>query len=367
MRLALAGPFPPFRGGIAQFTDMLSSAFERYGDTVIRISYRRLYPSLLFPGRSQEDTESQVRIGAERLLDSVSPFEWRRSRRRLRAIRPDGILIQWWHPFFAPSTLGSIPPGIPTGAVCHNILPHESFPLGRLLTRKFLRRNGLIVAHSESDSSLAGSLAPAVPLIRLYLPVYEQYSDSPMTRAEARNRLGFGEDDRVLLFFGLIRTYKGLDDLIEATRLLEDRVKLLVVGECYSGRDSIEDALKESALEGRFTWIDSFVPDEDVAGYFRASDLVVLPYRHATQSAVAQTALGFRKPMIITDTGGLPEVVDEGSTGFLVPPHDPAALADGIRKGIELLNDGGLTGRVAGKAAGFGWDEYVRRIREVWP
>ena len=133
MKLALVGPFPPYRGGIAQFTDMLSGAFDRFGDTVERISYRRLYPALLFPGRSQTDSLSPVPHSSVRLVDSVMPNRWISTRREIRALKPDGILAAWWHPFFAPALLGSIPPEIPTGIICHNVNPHESFPLSGFL------------------------------------------------------------------------------------------------------------------------------------------------------------------------------------------------------------------------------------------
>jgi glycosyltransferase involved in cell wall biosynthesis len=149
--------------------------------------------------------------------------------------------------------------------------------------------------------------------------------------------------------------------------MLDHSVKLLIVGECYSDRAELDRELADPRLDGRAVWVDSFVPDQDVAMYFRAADIVVLPYRHATQSAVAQTALGFRKPLVLTDTGGLAEVVDEGETGILVPPSDSDALAEGIRKGLALVGEPGLEDRIAVKAGEFGWEEYVRRLRERWP
>ena len=367
MRLALVGPFPPFRGGIAQFTDMLSSAFERYGDTVERISYRRLYPSLIFPGKSQTDLESPCPHKSLPLMDSVLPNRWAQARKRIRSLNPDGILTQWWHPFFAPGLIRSLPPEIPSGAICHNILPHESFPMAKWLTRRFLKRNDLIVTHSNTDRIMAQELSGRDCLLRLYLPLYDQYLESPISRAEARRELGYGEGDRVLLFFGLIRPYKGLADLIEAAEMMGTEIKLLIVGECYSGCRELEQRLENSSLEERVVWVDEFVPDTEVARFFRAADLVVLPYRHSTQSAVAQTALAFRKPLVLTETGGLSEVVDEGSTGFLVPPEDPAALAEGILRGIELARETGLGERIAAKAGQFSWDEYVRRVRDRWP
>jgi len=156
-------------------------------------------------------------------------------------------------------------------------------------------------------------------------------------------------------------------DLLHATKELPRNVKLLVVGECYSDRDALTREMSGTELQERVKWIDRFVPDSEVAGYFHASDVVALPYRHATQSAVAQIALAFRKPLVLTRTGGLSEVIDEGETGFLVPPRDPYALAEGIRKALLLGGTAGIEERIIRKAAEFSWEDYVSRIRKCWP
>jgi glycosyltransferase involved in cell wall biosynthesis len=367
MRLALVGPFPPYRGGIAQFTDMLSSSFERYGDTVERISYRRLYPSLIFPGRSQIDSKSPCPRESLPLIDSVNPGRWAQARKVIRSLEPDGILAAWWHPFFAPALLGSLPAELSTGIICHNVTPHESFPLSSFLTARLFRRMDLIAVHCMQDKNRALEIVMDNQILQLFHPLYDQYLDSTTTREESRELLGYSRQDRVVLFFGLIRPYKGLEDLVDAFRFMPDNVKLLIVGECYSDRRELYDRLDKLQPDDRFNWIEQFVPADQVSRYFLASDLVALPYRRATQSGVAQIALAFGKPLVLTDTGGLSEVVDEGSTGFLVPPEDPPALAEGILRGLELAREPGLDERIAAKAGEFSWDEYVRRIRKIWP
>ncbi len=367
MRLALIGPFPPYRGGIAQFTKLLSDAFESAGDSVERITYKRLYPSFLFPGKSQVDCDSPFSDDPTPLIDSLLPVRWASTRKYLRSLDLDGILVQWWHPFFAPALRGSLPPEISCAAICHNVLPHESFPLARSLLRGFLKRMKLIVTHSRSDGEAALGVLGELNILKLYLPLYEQYTNGGKSRDFVRNELGYGSEDNVILFFGLVRPYKGLMDLLHAAKELPRTVKLLVVGECYSDRDALTREMSGTELQERVKWIDRFVPDSEVAGYFRASDVVALPYRHATQSAVAQIALAFRKPLVLTRTGGLSEVIDEGETGFLVPPCDPVALADGIRKALVLGGTAGIEQRITRKAAEFSWKNYVSQIRKCWP
>jgi len=367
MRLALIGPFPPYRGGIAQFTKLLSASFESAGDSVIRITYRRLYPSLLFPGKSQIDGDSPFSDDPIRLIDSVLPVRWASARKFLRSLDVDGILVQWWHPFFAPALRGSLPPEISCAAICHNILPHESFPLAHSLLRGFLKRMKLVVTHSRSDEEAALGVFSELNILKLYLPLYDQYTNGGKSRDLVRNELGYDSEDNVILFFGLVRPYKGLMDLLHAVKELPRTVKLLVVGECYSDREALTREMLSTELQERVQWIDRFVPDSEVAGYFRASDAVALPYRHATQSAVAQIALAFRKPLVLTRTGGLSEVIDEGKTGFLIPPRDPAALAEGIRKALVLGGTAGIEERITRKATEFTWEGYVSQIRKRWP
>lgn len=367
MKIAFVGPFPPFRGGIAQFTARLyDTLIERYPEhTFIPVSFSRLYPSLLFPGTSQMEPPGSGRyFRVIRLLDSCNPIRWPSARHFFRDNSFDRIIVQWWNPFFAPVLLNSIPPNIRTTAICHNVLPHEGFLLSRMLTSRFIKRMDLLVTHSASGLDEVESITGRSDTLGLYLPLYDQYLNTGVDRSSSRQELGYSADTRVVLFFGLIRPYKGLMDLIEAMKLLPRRISLLIVGECYSDSDEILNAIGSEKLSGRVIWVNEFVPDDQVAKYFLASDVVALPYRHATQSAVAQIALSFGRVLVLTDTGGLSELVDKGSTGFLAEPCSPLSISRSIISGIDLSSDPALGDRISRKASEFSWTAYARKLMD---
>ncbi len=367
MKIALVGPFPPFRGGIAQFTTRLFDTLtDRYPEhTFIPISFRRLYPSFLFPGTSQMEPPGDGKcFRVNRLLDSCNPIQWQSARRFFRKNSFDWIIVQWWHPFFAPALMNSIPGNIRTAAICHNVLPHEGFLLSRMLTSRFIRRMDLLVTHSGSDLGEVESIIGRSDTLRLYLPLYDQYLNIDLNRSSARQELGYSAEEQLVLFFGLIRPYKGLMDLIEAMKLLPRKISLLIVGECYSDSSEIYKSIKSEELSGRVRWINEFVPDNHVAKYFLASDVVTLPYRHATQSAVAQIALSFERVLVLTDTGGLSELVDKGSTGFLTEPCSPFNISRAIMSGIELSKDPDLRNRIDKKASEFSWTAYAQKLMD---
>jgi glycosyltransferase involved in cell wall biosynthesis len=301
----------------------------------------------------------------ESIIDSCNPLAWITAREALEDMGLDRLVIQWWHPFFAPALLASLPGHIPSAAICHNVVPHESFPLSGSLARRFLSRMELSVVHSESDLREAEKLELQGRIMRLYHPVYDQYRNPEINREKARIRLGYSRETRLILFFGLVRSYKGVQDLVRAMSSLPDDVQLLIVGECYSDRREIMDTINSLDLSRRIRWIDRFVPDNEVAVYFQAADVVALPYRHATQSGVAQIAISFGKVLVLTETGGLGELVDSGSTGYLAQPWSPVSLSESIIASFGLLTDPRTESRVMKKAAEFSWERYARNILEA--
>ena len=369
MRVALIGPFPPYRGGIAQFTGILANTIEDLGNEVLRVSFSRLYPGILFPGTSQFDPEEDCPYPpSRRVVDSCWPPSWRRARKLIEASRPDLVIAKWWHPFFAPSLMRVIPRGLSSRAVlvCHNVLPHEGFPFAVTLFRRLLDRASNIVVHSEEDAARARAIMPDAVVRKLHFPVYSQYDNPNVTKASAREQLGLRPDSIVALYFGLIRPYKGVSDAIEAIEGIADsRLELLVVGESYSGGRELRERMERSPIAGRMRRVDRFVRSDEVAVFFEAADIVVLPYRHATQSAVAPVALAFCKPLVMTRTGGLAELVDEGSTGFLAEPCNPADLRKAIESCIELTEDPALEERIAEFSMRFDWPSYAKSLLGV--
>ncbi|MBN1434100.1 glycosyltransferase family 4 protein [Candidatus Fermentibacterales bacterium] len=365
MKVALIGPFPPYRGGIAQFTGILSDTLESLGHDVIRISYSRLYPGILFPGTSQYEPDTGPSGSrAARMLDSCWPPSWLSVRKLLRSHLPDRIILKWWHPFFAPALSGALPPESSSRSVlvCHNVLPHDRFPGAAALFRRLAAKSSLVVVHSTEDMETARGVAPGAELLRLYHPAYEQYVRPDVSGQRERQSLGFAPDEKVILFFGMIRPYKGLSDLILAISGLPGNARLLMVGESYGMTDEIRGILHSSGMGARAVWVDRFVGADEVAGFFESADIVALPYRHATQSGVAQIALAFRKPLVLTRTGGLPELVEEGVTGFLARPGDPEDLRRAIEACLSIATHPDTPERIAEFARRFDWEIYARSL-----
>jgi glycosyltransferase involved in cell wall biosynthesis len=358
MRICLLGPFPPLRGGISQFNSRLAGALELAGHQVVRIGFKSLYPAFLFPGKSQyDDSEAAAPRADMPLLRPTNPFSWPGVRRRISSLRCDAVVVQWWHPFFAPCLSACLPGGIPAVAVCHNLHPHEGFPFSEQLGKRFLDRMDSIVVHGAADAERAASFRGRV--VRLFHPIYDQYLSGAPSREEARSRLGIPGDRTVLLFFGLVRRYKGLDLMVKAMKLLPENNLLMAAGENYGSEDDLMELA--APLGERFRRFNEFIPDADVGLYFRAADMVVLPYRTATQSGVAQIALAFRKPMVVTSAGSLGETVSPGVTGEVAEP-DPRALAEAVTKCRHLLDDPELDLRIGQWAERFSWNVYAERL-----
>jgi glycosyltransferase involved in cell wall biosynthesis len=372
MRVALLGPTYPYRGGISHYTTLLAHAFARAHETHL-LSFSRLYPGWLFPGATQFDqSEDALRppVDPERLLDSVFPWTWRRTGLRLRALQPDLLVVPWWHPFFGPS-LGTAARTARRGGspkrifLCHNVEPHEGTPLDRWLAAYGLGAADGFLVHARAEAARLRPRAGGRPIRVHPHPTYEIFSKRRPSREEARSALGVA--GRVILFFGYVRAYKGLADLLEALRLArpDSWDHLYVVGEFYEPRAQYEAALRDPAIAAKTTIVDRYVPNEEVAGYFAAADVVALPYRSATGSGIAQVAFGAGVPVIATRTGGLEEVVEDGVSGLLVEPSQPPALA----RAIERFFGEGLGPRlregVARARGRYTWEALVGALLEL--
>lgn len=369
MRIGLLGPAHPLRGGISQYLALLAGELAREHE-VHYLSLLRQYPSFLFPGQSQIDpSESPLRVPNERLLDPMNPLTWARAGARAQALKLDALAYKWWLPYFgmayAPVLSGARKGGAVTLMIADNLMPHEKRPLDGFLTGLVTDRTDGVLVMSQSVEDDVRRLLPRMPVLRVPHPVYAQYGAAGRDRASARARTGLDGD--VLLFFGFVRRYKGLEVLIEALpRVLARRpVTLVVAGEFYEPVEPIKARIRALGLGERIRLHDRYVPDEEVGDLVAAADCVVLPYRSATQSGVVLVAYAGGCPVISTAVGGLPEVVEQGVTGFLVPPEDPAALADAI---LEFFDRGGRPAfetAVAKKAAEYSWNRVVNGITDL--
>lgn len=345
-RIAIVGPVHPYRGGIAHFTEMTAEVLARRGHDVRLVSFSRQYPELLFPGKTQfepdEDAPAVVQ-NAPRVLDSINPVSWFRTGFHIRDIAPDAVIFQYWMPFFAPA-YGVVARGlqrhygIPSIALVHNALPHERHFGDAWLSRYFLNICAGHVVMSDAVAADVRSLCDApVRLEQIEHPVYERFGD-PLPKSEARERLGVPTGVPVLLFFGFVREYKGLHVLLNALPQIREHlpnVRLVIAGEAYDDPERYQSIIREHGLSDIVQWHDGYVPSDDVPAYFSAADLVVQPYMTATQSGVAQIAFHFETPMVVTDVGGLAEVVPDGEAGYVVPPESPGDLAAAVTRFFE--------------------------------
>jgi glycosyltransferase involved in cell wall biosynthesis len=334
VRIALVGPVHPWRGGIAQYLGLLGETLARRAE-VRAVTFTRQYPEILFPGRSQRDPSAErPSFPVTALLDSISPLTWRRAARHLEAFAPGLVLLKWWLPFFAPAFATAVGPlrrrGTRVALVCDNLVPHERRIGDGLLTHLMLRNSDGYLVMSESVERDLDRLKPGAPRRRVPHPLYAQFDRGRWTRESARAALGL--DGEVAVFFGYVRRYKGLDLLLQAWPRVRARrpVTLVVGGEFYEDAAPYRALAAAAGGEPAVRLLDRYLADDEVEALFKAADVVVLPYRSATQSGVTHVAYALGVPVIITDVGGLSETVRDGETGLVVPPEDPAALADAV-------------------------------------
>jgi glycosyltransferase involved in cell wall biosynthesis len=329
VRITLIGPAYPLRGGIAHHTFLLHQELIERGHTVQVISFSRLYPKFLFPGKRMTD-ESRLRldVGAHQVLDSLNPKSWFTTRSLISRFSPDLIVIEWWSPAVAPA-IGTLVrllrrAGRPIVMECHNVFPHERSPLDFFLVDFALGPVAHFITHSEQDQRLLLATWPGKSVRVVPLPVPEVFFESA---SGAR-------DGKKILLFGVIRPYKGLDVLLRAMALLIAKVQcsLLIAGEFYEPKAKYLQLIADYKLEKHVRLDQRYIPNEEIAGLFRDADVLVLPYLSATQSGVARMALATGLPMIASRVGGLSEVVTENVNGLLVPPGKPEALADALTR-----------------------------------
>lgn len=370
MNVCLVGPAHPYRGGIAHFTSLLAKEFSKEHDVSV-INFKRMYPSFLFPGKTQfDDSETPLSVVSARLLDSVNPFTFFTTARAVARRRPDLVVFQWWHPFFAfaYACVAFLLRRMTEARIiflCHNVLPHEASLFDRILIKiGFSFVDAFLVQSKEDQRNLLRIKKNALSAFNP-LPTYDVFNRGELSRGQAREKLGV--EGRIILFFGLIRAYKGLNILLEAFAKSLDRMQstLLIVGEFYEDPDPYISLMDRLSIRDRIILVDRYVPNEDVEMYFAACDVVALPYLSATQSAIVQIAFGFEKPVIVTRVGGLPDVVEHGVTGYLVPPNDADALAEAIIEFFSFGDAAAFEKNIQAAKDTFSWRRCVEKLLEL--
>ncbi|NLE43619.1 MAG: glycosyltransferase [Chloroflexi bacterium] len=343
MKIALIGPVYPYRGGIAHYTTMLYRAMCGQGHDVLLVSFSRQYPRWLFPGRSDRDPSSKsLQVGMSNYwLDSLNPLTWLDTYRRIRAFEPSVVVLQWWTAYWAPVwlVLGAL---IRSNLrrdlviICHNVLPHERSPWDVPLARAVLRLGTRFVVQSEEQARELTALQPGAEVTVVLHPVYDMFADDRLSKESAREHLGLPLAAPVLLFFGMVREYKGLADILVALPRIRESlsaVVLLIAGEFWKDKSDYLDLIKRLGIEDAVRIDDRYIPNEEVAIFFSAADVLVAPYREATGSGVLQMARGMGLPVIATDV--CPVTACEGMVS-VVPRRDPRALSEAVIRFFQI-------------------------------
>lgn len=334
MKIAFLSSFYPLRGGIAQFNAAMYGELGKT-HTVRAWNFKRQYPGILFPGKTQYVTpeDDAAPIESDRTLDTICPGSWCRTARRIAAWEPDILVMKYWMSWFAPS-LGYVArrlrrKGCTVITVLDNVIPHEQRFFDKPLTRYFLRGNDGFIALSDSVRDDLLALRPDAPNILMPHPLYDHFGKKT-DRAEAHARLGLDPEKKTLLFFGLIRDYKGLDILIDAFGQLPEDYQLVVAGEPYGSFDKYQKQMDAQPGKDRIKAFPRYIDDAEVKDFFGAADLVVLPYRSATQSGISSIACHFEVPMVVTDVGGLKSTLGDTGTSIVVNHPDSGEIRDAI-------------------------------------
>lgn len=370
MKIAYLSTFFPFRGGIAQFNASLYRELEKHHDTRA-FTFTRQYPHLLFPGATQYVTPADKvdEIPAQPMLDSINPFSYRKTAAIMRAYAPDLVLTKFWMPFFAPS-LGYVASklrrrGATAIAILDNLIPHERRPGDMLLVRYFLQRyDGFIVMSKTVEHDLLKLWPEARYKLKPH-PLYDHFG-ATLPIGEARQKLGLPREKKIILFFGFIRAYKGLDNLIRAAAYLPDDYCVMIAGEMYGDFASYQTLIDETQTASKIKLFVRYIDDAEVPAFFSAADVCVLPYKSATQSGIVQIAFNFNLPVIVTDVGGLAEMVENGETGLVVDSPTPQELAARIRFYFENKLEQNMRQAIAQKRRYFSWAGFAEAVMELY-
>jgi D-inositol-3-phosphate glycosyltransferase len=371
-KVVIIGTAYPLRGGLASYNERLARAFIDSGYQAVIYTFRLQYPSFLFPGKTQYDEgPAPPGLDIHITINSIWPPNWIRMARRIRNENPDLVIIKYWLPFMAPcfGTMARIirkRKDTRIISILDNVIPHEKHPGNKLLARYFLNSIDGCVGMSDSVLKDLLCLSPHMPNAYCPHPLYDNYGEA-MSREEAVQHLGLDPSFRYLLFFGFIREYKGLDLLLHAFASLRKEhpdLRLLVAGEYYTDAGSYQKIIEENSMQSEVLMHTHYIQNQKVADYFCACDLVVQPYRSATQSGITQIAYHFEKPMVVTNTGGLAEMVKDGRSGYVVDPN-VSSIAQAIRRFFDEDRSIAFTSAVREDKKNFSWERMIQAVEQV--
>ncbi|VBB46759.1 Glycosyl transferase group 1 [uncultured Paludibacter sp.] len=372
MRIIIVGTAYPFRGGLAAYNERLAREFVRQGNDVEIYTFTLQYPSFLFPGKTQFSSEKMPDdLKITRKVNSINPFNWIKVGKEIKSKNPDKVIFCYWMSFMAPC-FGTIARNCKAKntkniALVHNMIPHEPTILDKLFPNYFVKAmDGFVaMAKSVADDINIFDKTGKLKLISPH-PIYDHYGEI-ISKDKAAKKLDLDARYSYILFFGFIRKYKGLDLLLEAfadVRFRQYPVKLIVAGEFYESEDSYKEIIRKNALEDDVILHTHFIPDSEVSNYFNVADIVAQPYRSATQSGVSQIAYHFEKPMLVTNVGGLAEIVPDRKVGYVVEPNKNE-IADALIDFLEHNRSQTFIKNIKEEKKKYEWGKMVETINEL--
>ncbi|MCQ2960473.1 MAG: glycosyltransferase [Bacteroidales bacterium] len=370
MKITILGTAYPYRGGLAAFNERLSQEFVNEGDDVTIETFTLQYPNFLFPGKTQYSSENPPQnLQINRSVSSINPFNWISVGQKIRKAAPDILIIKFWLPFMAPcfGTIARIAKKngkTKVISILDNIIPHEKRIADKILSNYFVGAVDSFIAMSKSVLSDLNIFDTQKPRCFCAHPLYDNFGQR-ITRSEALQKLNLKEENSYILFFGFIRDYKGLDLLIEAMadkKMKNSNIKLLVAGEFYNNSDKYFELEKKLDVADKIIWHNDFIPDSQVATYFSAADIIVQPYKSATQSGVTQIAYHFEKPMLVTNVGGLAEIVPHQKVGYVVEPQ-PSEIVNAITDFYENNREQDFITNVKIEKEKYAWSRMTESIK----
>ena len=370
-KVVIIGPAHPLRGGLATFNQRLAKEFITEGHNCSIYSFSLQYPAFIFPGTTQyTDEPAPENLTIHTVINSVNPLNWLKIGNRLKKENPDIIIVRFWLPLMGPALgtiLRSVRKNKHTKIICiaDNVIPHEKRFGDKPFTKYFLKSCDAFITMSEKVMSDLRLFEKTKPAQLVSHPLYDNFG-TIISKAEAREKIGVGINDSIVLFFGFIRKYKGLDLLFEAMadeRIKKARIKLLVAGEFYEDEKPFQEQIEKLGIKDHLILRTDFIPDSEVKYYLCAADVVIQPYRNATQSGVTPLAYHFEKPMVVTNVGGLPTLVPHEKVGLVVEPN-PTAIADGILRFYQLGEDYFIP-HLRNEKEKYSWAKLVKAIQHL--
>lgn len=372
-KLSLLGTAYPYRGGLASYNERLMQEFQQMGHETRIHTFTLQYPSFLFPGKTQMSADPPPQgLDIVRDINSINPLNWLRTGNAIKQECPDLLLCKFWLPFMAPA-FGTIARRIKSNGhtrmitIIDNIIPHEKRPGDRMLAQYYVNASDGFITMSKSVMEELKQFTDS-PFVRFIPhPIYDNFGEI-ITKSAAKQHLRLEENTKYLLFFGFVRKYKGLDLLIEAMtdpRIQAQNIRLIVAGEYYGDKEEYVQLIESKGLSDKILQYPDFISNEEVKYFFCASDVVVQPYKTATQSGISQMAYHFEKPMIVTEVGGLPEIVPNGYCGY-VTPVDAHAIADAIVRFYDENKEATFTENVRIEKKKYAWETMANGVLDLW-